>query len=70
MPHLARIVGSAAMVLAAVAALNALWQHSMWLVIFPALVVVYCAVEFAFDNLWRIDFRSTALLGSYVGCTT
>jgi hypothetical protein len=70
MPRLARSVGSVVLLLAVplalAAALNILWQRDWWLVILPALVVLWCAVEFALDYTLKIDFRRMPLLWPYL----
>jgi hypothetical protein len=66
----ARILGTGVVVLAvplAVAvAWNALNRREWWTVVLPALLVVYCAIEFLLDYLLKIDFRHTRLLGPYL----
>jgi len=70
-PHLARAVGTAvvllALPLAVATALNLREGRGAWLVALPALVILYCAVEFVLDYVLRVDFRNTALLGPYLG---
>jgi hypothetical protein len=70
-PRLSRDLGTAVVVMAipmAIAAVgNIMEGRDLWLVILPALVVLYCAVEFVLDYILKLDFRQTSLLWPYLG---
>jgi hypothetical protein len=48
------------------AVLNLVWQREWWTVALPLALLPFLAVELLFDYVWRLDFRSTRLLGPYL----
>ncbi|MHB1413770.1 MAG: hypothetical protein ACYC1C_00830 [Chloroflexota bacterium] len=66
----ARVSGTAVVILALPAAAaivaNALAGRNWWLAVLPLPFIVFCVVEFAFDYVLMLEFRSTGLLGPYL----
>jgi hypothetical protein len=48
------------------AILNILTGREWWTILFPLLLVGFCAIELCFDYIFKLNFRNNALLWPYV----
>jgi hypothetical protein len=51
---------------AGVAVLNLLGGRAWWMVVLPALYVIYALLELMLDGILKVDFRHSKLLGPYL----
>lgn len=55
-----------ALLLIAASALNILWKREKWFHILPLILAVYILFEWSLDYVFKVEFRSTWLLGPYL----
>ena len=55
-----------ALLLVAAGVFNIIWKREKWFYILPLILAVYILFEWCLDYVFRIEFRSTWLLGPYL----
>jgi hypothetical protein len=55
-----------AVLLIAASVLNIIWKREKWFYILPSILAIYLLFEWCLDYIFKIEFRSTWLLGPYL----